>query len=30
MGDEDSKIALRRLYDIARIVVPGVGAILNE
>ena len=29
VGDEDSKKALRRLYDIARIVVPGVGEILN-
>jgi len=29
-GDEDSKTALRRLYDIARIVVPGVAEILNE
>lgn len=29
-GDEDSKKALRRLYDIARIVVPGVALILNE
>jgi TPR repeat protein len=30
VGDEDSKVALRRLYDIARIVVPGVAEILNE
>jgi TPR repeat protein len=30
VGDEDSKRALRRLYDIARIVVPGVAALLNE
>lgn len=30
IGDEDSIKALRRLYDIARIVVPGVGDILNE
>mmetsp|Transcript_2053 Transcript_2053/g.4737 ORF Transcript_2053/g.4737 Transcript_2053/m.4737 type:complete len:335 (-) Transcript_2053:175-1179(-) len=29
-GDDDSKKALRRLYDIARIVVPGVGDILRE
>jgi TPR repeat protein len=29
VGDEDSKKALRRLYDIARIVVPGVADILN-
>jgi Sel1 repeat len=29
-GDADSKKALRRLYDIARIVVPGVGDILRE
>lgn len=28
-GDEDSKKALRRLHDIARIVVPGVMSILN-
>jgi TPR repeat protein len=28
-GDEDSKKALRRLHDIARIVVPGVGGLLN-
>ena len=28
-GDEDSRKALRRLEDIARIVVPGVGALLN-
>lgn len=27
-GDEDSKRALRRLHDIARIVVPGVGGLL--
>lgn len=30
IGDEDSKRALRRLYDIARIVVPGVAAVLRE
>lgn len=30
VGDDDSKAALRRLYDIARIVVPGVASILNE
>jgi len=30
MGDDDSKRALQRLSDIARIVVPGLGAILNE
>ena len=30
VGDEDSKKALRRLYDIARIVVPGVAELLNE
>ena len=29
VGDEDSKKALKRLYDIARIVVPGVAEILN-
>jgi TPR repeat protein len=29
-GDEDSLKALRRLHDIARIVVPGVSALLNE
>lgn len=29
MGDEGSKHALRRLHDIARIVVPGVGAVLQ-
>jgi Sel1 repeat len=29
VGDEDSKKALRRLYDIARIVVPGVADILS-
>ena len=29
-GDDDSKKALRRLYDIARIVVPGVGDILRD
>jgi TPR repeat protein len=29
-GDEDSKKALRRLHDIARIVVPGVASILEE
>ena len=29
VGDEDSKKALRRLYDIARIVVPGVADILR-
>eukprot|EP00934_Nitzschia_sp_Nitz4_P000301 Nitzschia sp. Nitz4//scaffold178_size73299//36334//37245//NITZ4_005704-RA/size73299-processed-gene-0.8-mRNA-1//1//CDS//3329539137//301//frame0 len=29
-GDEDSKRALRRLYDIARIVVPGVAQLLDE
>lgn len=29
VGDEDSKKALRRLYDIARIVVPGVADILD-
>ena len=28
-GDEDSKKALRRLEDIARIVLPGVMGILN-
>lgn len=28
-GDEDSKRALRRLRDIARIVVPGVGGLLG-
>jgi len=28
-GDVDSKRALRRLHDIARIVVPGVAAILD-
>jgi|UniRef100_A0A8J9X7M7 TPR repeat protein len=28
-GDEDSRRALRRLEDIARIVVPGVAALLN-
>ena len=28
-GDVDSKRALRRLLDIARIVVPGVGGLLN-
>ena len=30
MGDEDSKRALQRLSDIARIVVPGLSSILNE
>lgn len=30
LGDEDSKAALRRLNDIARIVLPGVGALLDE
>jgi hypothetical protein len=30
MGDEDSKQALQRLRDIARIVVPGLGAILHD
>ena len=29
-GCPDSKLALRRLYDIARIVVPGVQSILEE
>jgi TPR repeat protein len=29
-GDEGSKQALRRLADIARIVVPGVGALLQQ
>jgi len=29
-GDEGSQQALRRLHDIARIVVPGVGAFLEE
>uniref|UniRef100_A0A7S1ZIW1 F-box domain-containing protein n=1 Tax=Ditylum brightwellii TaxID=49249 RepID=A0A7S1ZIW1_9STRA len=29
-GDEDSKRALRRLRDIARIVVPGLANLLNE
>lgn len=29
-GDDDSKKALRRLYDIARIVVPGVADILRD
>jgi hypothetical protein len=29
VGDEDAKKALRRLYDIARIVVPGVAEILG-
>lgn len=29
LGDEDSKRALKRLKDIARIVVPGWAAILN-
>jgi len=29
-GDEDSRKALRRLEDIARIVLPGVGRILSE
>jgi TPR repeat protein len=28
-GDEDSRKALRRLEDIARIVVPGAGALLD-
>lgn len=28
-GDEDAKTALRRLRDIARIVLPGVGALLD-
>jgi hypothetical protein len=28
-GDHDSKMALRRLEDIARIVVPGARAILD-
>jgi TPR repeat protein len=28
-GDQDSKVALRRLEDIARIVLPGVSAILD-
>ena len=28
-GDEDSRQALLRLHDIARIVVPGVGRLLN-
>lgn len=30
MGDEDSKQALQRLSDIARIVVPGLSAILHD
>jgi TPR repeat protein len=30
MGDEDSKGALQRLRDIARLVVPGARALLNE
>ena len=30
MGDEDSKQALQRLRDIARIVVPGLSAILHD
>lgn len=30
MGDEDSKRALLRLSDIARLVVPGARALLNE
>jgi TPR repeat protein len=29
-GDEDSRRALRRLEDIARIVLPGVGKLLDE
>ena len=29
-GDEDSRRALRRLEDIARIVLPGVGRLLDE
>ena len=29
MGDEGSKYALRRLHDIARIVVPGVNAVIQ-
>lgn len=29
MGDEDSRKALQRLADIARILLPGVGALLN-
>jgi len=29
-GCDDSKLALRRLYDIARIVVPGVTSILAD
>ena len=30
LGDEDSKKALKRLHDIARIVLPGVSAVLEE
>ena len=29
-GDEDSKNALRRLREVARIVVPGAMGLLNE